>query len=91
MAYQKHNWPELFKNFEQSGLNQTSFCKQHELNPKYFNLKYRKAKLTESGFVEAKLNPKPSGNICLKMGRAELTLPADIDPAFVAKVICLSA
>ncbi|WP_370979186.1 hypothetical protein [Agaribacterium sp. ZY112] len=36
----RYDWQALFKEFEVSGLNQTAFCKEHELNPKYFNLKY---------------------------------------------------
>ena len=38
-TYRKYNWPELFQSFEQSGLTQTQFCRQHNLNPKYFSRK----------------------------------------------------
>lgn len=38
-TYRKYNWPELFALFEQSGLSQTEFCKQHNVNAKYFSQK----------------------------------------------------
>ncbi|WP_413470502.1 IS66 family insertion sequence element accessory protein TnpA, partial [Teredinibacter turnerae] len=28
----KYNWPQLFADYEQSGLSQTEFCKQHGIN-----------------------------------------------------------
>ncbi|WP_425507026.1 IS66 family insertion sequence element accessory protein TnpA [Teredinibacter haidensis] len=29
--YRKYHWPQLFTDFEQSGLSQVEFCKQHDL------------------------------------------------------------
>ncbi|MCB5162594.1 IS66 family insertion sequence element accessory protein TnpA [Marinomonas algarum] len=40
-TYQKYNWLELFEAFEQSKLSQTAFCKQRNINPKYFNVKLK--------------------------------------------------
>ena len=40
----KHNWPQLFSNFEHSDQTQAEFCKQHGLNPNYFSLKLSKYK-----------------------------------------------
>ena len=35
-TYRKYNWPELFALFDQSGLSQAEFYKQHNVNAKYF-------------------------------------------------------
>ena len=45
--YLKYDWPTLFLAFKQSGFNQTQFCLEQSLNPKYFSQK-RKAALRES-------------------------------------------
>lgn len=44
----KHNWPQLFSDFEHSGQTQTEFCKQHGINPNYFSLKLSKHKAASS-------------------------------------------
>ena len=45
--YRKYDWPALLSAFEQSSLNQTQFCLEKDINPKYFSQK-RKAALRES-------------------------------------------
>lgn len=40
----KHNWPQLFSDFEHSNQTQTEFCKQHGINSNYFCLKLSKYK-----------------------------------------------
>lgn len=37
--YRKYDWPRIFETFEQSGLNQTQFCKEHQINSRYFSQK----------------------------------------------------
>ncbi|WP_019604721.1 IS66 family insertion sequence element accessory protein TnpA, partial [Teredinibacter turnerae] len=55
----KYNWPQLFADYEQSGLSQTEFCKQHGINPKYFSLKLSKRKASESSpFAKAIVQPE---------------------------------
>lgn len=45
MSYRKpYNWPQIFSEFEQSGLSQSAFCNQPGLNAKYFSLKRSKLK-----------------------------------------------
>ena len=43
----KYNWPELIASFEASGLTQTAFCNQNNINPKYFNQKLNKEKIKQ--------------------------------------------
>ncbi|WP_268987266.1 hypothetical protein [Teredinibacter turnerae] len=38
MPNKKHNWPQLFADYERLVLSQTEFCKHHGINPKYFSL-----------------------------------------------------
>ncbi len=38
----KYDWPKLIEAFNQSGLTQTQFCEENNLNPKYFSLKRSK-------------------------------------------------
>ncbi len=58
--YRKYDWPALFLAFEKSGLNQTQFCLEQNLNPKYFSQK-RKAELREpsSSFTKLMIQPQP--------------------------------
>jgi len=56
----KYNWPELIKSFDASGLSQTEFCRQNNLNPKYFSLKRSKLLSPEgASFVKVEV-AKPS-------------------------------
>ncbi len=55
----KQQWLTLIEQFETSGLSQTDFCKNHDLNPKYFSLKRSKLlappETVQNPFVRAKL------------------------------------
>lgn len=96
MAYQKHNWPELFETFEASGLSQTEFCKQHDLNPKYFNLKLSKRNAIEaSSFAKVSVTssntPAPDQGLVLELGNCKIHCPAAMPiPSFVSLVKSLA-
>lgn len=74
----RYNWPELIAQFEQSGQSQTQFCKQRDLNAKYFSLKLSKHRTKESGsFVKAQVGPEaasPQG-LTLQVGRCKIHCP----------------
>ena len=73
-----YNWPELIEQFEQSGLSQTQFCKQHDLNLKYFNLKLSKFRSKEpSTFVKARVEPEASSpqGLILQVGSCKIHCP----------------
>ena len=40
--YRKYNWPELIEAFEKSGLTQTEFSQQNNINLRYFNQRLNK-------------------------------------------------
>ena len=74
----RYNWPELIAQFEKSGLNQTQFCSQHDLNAKYFNQKLSKFRGKESSvFVQAAFanKPKPSHGLVLQVGNCKILCP----------------
>jgi|AntAceMinimDraft_1070359.scaffolds.fasta_scaffold31089_3 hypothetical protein len=66
--YRKYDWPALFLAFEQSDLNQTQFCLEQSLNPKYFSQK-RKAALREPNTSFTKVMVQPQSD-----------LPTTLDP-----------
>ena len=74
----RYNWPELITQFKQSGQSQTQFCKQHDLNAKYFSLKLSKLRSNKAGsFVKARTEPEvvsPQGLI-LQVGNCKIHCP----------------
>ena len=78
MRRTKQNWLELFKKHEQSGLTASAFCRNEDLNHKYFStrkiqlLKVKKSVSKE--FVKVKLNkPKnDTSGFILSHGKCKL-------------------
>ena len=56
--YRKHNWQELFETYDQANLTQTEFCKQYDLNPKYFSQKLIKNKVGNTAFAKVSVEPR---------------------------------
>jgi len=98
-TYRKYNWPELFEAFEQSELTQTEFCKQHNLNPKYFNIKLsqRRQVTTEpscfSRLQVASPNypPSESSQVVIEHGQCKIHCPAAMSPSAMADLVRLLA
>ena len=44
MKYKRYDWNELINNFQLSGLSQAEFCRQNQLNAKYFSQRLKKYK-----------------------------------------------
>lgn len=92
MAYQKHNWPELFEQFASSNLSQTEFCKQHDLNPKYFSLKLSKRKANNGGAfskvsVAAAGASAPTQGLMLEVGDCKVHCPAAMPIPSLASLV----
>lgn len=85
-----YNWPEIIEQFEQSDLNQTQFCKQHDLNVKYFNLKLSKFRSKEPRkFVKARVESEtasPQGLI-LQVGGCKIHCPEAMPVQFVVSLV----
>lgn len=89
----KYNWPEIFKTFEESGLSQTQFCKEQNINVKYFNLRYSKHRSDEAcdqGFTKIDVQPSESAALTLQIGQCTIhcsnTMPIDSFVSLVRKL-----
>ncbi len=73
----KYNWPELLRSFEGSGLTQTEFCKQNDINPKYFNQKRSKFRASDQGaFTKIDLpSAGPQSRFVIQVGRCQIHCP----------------
>lgn len=70
-------WLSLIQEFEQSGLTQTKFCSQHDLNPKYFSLRRAKLKAPDgaSAFVQAVADHHIAERVTIEYGKVIIHLP----------------
>ncbi len=74
--YRKYDWPALFVEFEQSGLNQTQFCKEKAINPKYFCQKHNEAKgKNKTPFTKVEAQSPSSEGLTLEVGRCRIICP----------------
>lgn len=77
--YRKYDWPALLEAFEQSGLTQTQFCKERDLNPRYFSFQRSKRhSVPESGFAKVEVVHNLSGEFRLQIGRCQIFCPAQM-------------
>lgn len=87
-------WRSLFEAHANSGLNASQFCKEHNLNPKYFSLRRkqileRASKQKPSTFIKVQPPSEVStgtSDVRLKIGRVELQFAA-LAPEYVASVV----
>lgn len=91
--YRKHNWQEYFKAFDQANLTQTKFCKQHDLNPKYFSQKLAQYKAGNTAFtkVSVEQNEPMTTGLMLEVGSCKIHCPQSMPiPSFVTLVKSLA-
>lgn len=79
-------WLALIEAHGQSGLTATAFCKEHQINPKYFSLRKQQLK-RDSPFVQAVVQSDVGSEIKLHHGKTTLSFNRDVPPAWVAKLI----
>lgn len=90
----KSEWLALIDEFEQSGLTQTEFCAQRELNAKYFSLRRMKLKAQpeSSGFTQAVVSkPQVTDQVTLHYGAVTVKLPASNAQTIAQLVKALAA
>jgi hypothetical protein len=80
-------WLALFEAYAQSGLTAEAFCKEHQINPKYFSLRKQQLLKADSPFVEAVVQSPANGEIILRHGKTTLSLSRDVSPVWVAQLI----
>ena len=88
----RQQWQALIVEFENSGQTQTEFCKQRDLNPKYFSLKRSKLIADDAvdrpAFTEVVLAPpRTCGTVEITLGKVTITVPQTTPPAYLAGVI----
>ena len=87
--YRKYHWPDIFSAFEQSGLTQADFCKQHNINPKYFSLKWARYKREKSGFTPVVVESTQfvTHGVVLEVGQCKIHCPATMSTESLATLI----
>jgi len=80
-------WIQLFELHKQSGLTATAFCKEHQINPKYFSLRKQQLTNEASPFVQAITQTCLGGEIKLHHGKTTLIFSRDVSPTWVAQLI----
>lgn len=89
----QEEWQVLVEAQKHSGLTQTKFCEQHDINPKYFSLRKSQLKTTgnivttkPSAFVAARIQPRMD---CIEVvhQRTHLKLPASLSADWLAQFV----
>lgn len=90
-TYRKYNWPVLLEEFENSGLTQTQFCKDKNINPRYFSLRRSKHLAGEhSVFTKVELastSSIPVTGITIEVGRCKIQCPPTLSALALAELI----
>jgi hypothetical protein len=91
------DWLNLFEQQKQSGLTAVEFCRQQQINVQTYYTRRRDIRLqrTSSKFVQVKrevtkvesYTEAMGGDLLLKLGNAQLSLPTSINPHWVAAVM----
>ncbi len=92
----RHRWPELLREFNESGLTQSQFCHDKGINPNYFSAK-RTQLLSRQGngcngqFVKAKIEKaeksEKASALFLKLPSGELHFSPSVSPDYIASII----
>lgn len=99
-TYQKYNWPELFQAFEQSELSQTTFCKQRNINPKYFNVKLKQRQqvidnpssaFTRLQVASSEYSSHITNQVVIEHGQCKIHCPDSMTPSTMAALVRLLA
>ena len=86
----KHNWPQLFSDFEHCSQTQTEFCKQHGINPNYFSLKLSKSKAAaSSAFARVAIEPPivHTQSLIIEIGHCKIHCPATMSTQSFAALV----
>lgn len=91
------DWLNLFEEQKQSGLTAVAFCRQQQINVQTYYTRRRDIRLqrTSSKFVQVKravtkvesYTEKMDGDLLLTLGNAQLSVPTNINPHWVATVM----
>lgn len=72
----KYDWPVLFEAFEQSGATQTQFCKDNDINPRYFSQKLgHHRQSSNDSFTKIEVNQERLNGLTLEVGQCKIACP----------------
>ena len=91
------DWLNLFEQQKQSGLTAVEFCRQQQINVQTYYTRRRdiRRQRTSSKFVQVKrevtkvesYTEEMTGDLLLKLGDAQLSMPTNVNPHWVAVVM----
>ena len=91
------DWLNLFEQQKQSGLTAVAFCRQQQINVQTYYTRRRDIRLqrTSNKFVQVKrevtkvesYTEAMGGELLLQLGNAQLTVPININPHWIATVM----
>lgn len=94
----KQQWRELLNEQQHSGLSIAAFCRDNNINAKNFynhSHKAKKASQKLPSFVKAQIRSdhpmNAASDITLRYGKAEIHLPVNVSPQWLAQVLSLLA
>ena len=83
------HWPTLLKEFDESGLTQSQFCLDRNINPKYFST--RRGQLLNKGndkFVKAKISKTElPTQLTLRIPNVTLHFDTSVSPTYIASLM----
>ena len=69
----QEQWRQLIEEQQASGLSASTFCRERQINAKYFSLRKQKLKQSSApAFIQAKVAPSTSSKSCLYYKGVEL-------------------
>ena len=91
MRRTRAEWHSLIDEQKNSGLTQTKFCKDKNINPKYFSIQKSKLRkpftASASPFVKVKTLSKQNSAMTLIKGDVQLRMDTGADPVYVASIV----
>lgn len=90
----RYKWPELLAEFEQSGLSQVDFCKERQIDPKYFcqqRNKYHNKANSAFTQIQVQTSGADANGLTLQVGQCQVLCPASMPiPSLVSLVRALA-
>jgi len=85
-------WQQIIEQQEASGLSVVDFCKQHQLNSKYFYARRRNGLMKKQRnlavpFIKVSKAPADNSAMALQVGDIRLSLPTDTEPQWLAQLL----
>ena len=89
MSYRKpEQWLEVINEQQASGLSAVAFCKNNNINPKYFSHQKNKLMPNKNAFIKATPIEQPcDSNITIICGDVTVQLPAITSPQWISECI----